>query len=293
MDFDIIIIGSGPGGYVAAIRAAQLGMNVAVIEKESLGGICLNWGCIPTKALLKSAAVYENLCHAQDYGIMATGIAVDYGQVHGRSRQVAEKMSKGVAFLMKKNKITVIEGTATVLPNKQVQVVDAQGQTQVHQANHIILATGAHGRSLPSAPIDGQHILGYRDVLTLNTLPKSVLVMGSGAIGAEFSYLMNAMGVQVHLVEALDRLAPNEDADLSAQLEKSFKKQGIKTHTQTKVIQVQINPNGVEVDLETPKGPQTLTVEKVISAVGIVPNIENIGLESLGIAIENGKVVVD
>lgn len=293
MKYDVIIVGTGPGGYVAAIRASQLGLKVAVIEKESLGGICLNWGCIPTKALLKSANVFEYINHAADYGISVKEAKHDFEAVVKRSRGVAEGMSGGVKFLMKKNKIDVIEGTGKVLAGKKVAVTDAKGTTTEYSADSVIIATGARSRQLPNLPQDGKNIIGYREALSLPKQPKKMVVVGSGAIGVEFAYFYNAMGTEVTVVEYMPNIVPVEDVDVSKQLEKSFKKQGIKVMTNSSVEKVDVTSKGCSVTVKTKKGEEKIDCDVVLSAVGIVANIENIGLEDVGIATDKGKILVN
>jgi dihydrolipoamide dehydrogenase len=293
MSYDVIVIGSGPGGYVTAIRASQLGFKTAVIEKESLGGICLNWGCIPTKALLKSAQVFEYLNHAKDYGISADNIKADFGAVIKRSRDVADGMSKGIQFLMKKNKIDVIMGTAKVKPGKKVEVKDAEGKVTVYDGKHIIIATGARSRQLPNLPQDGKKIIGYREAMTLPKLPKTMVVVGSGAIGVEFAYFYATMGTKVTVVEFMPNIVPVEDEEVSKQLEKSFKKVGIDIMTEASVESVDTKGDGCKVKVKTKVGEIILDAEIVLSAVGIASNIEGIGLEETGIKTDKGKVVVD
>ncbi len=292
MEYDVIVLGSGPGGYVAAIRASQLGLKTAVVEKESLGGVCLNWGCIPTKALIKSAQVFEYIQHAEDYGITVKEATHDFGKVVKRSRDVADGMSKGIQFLMKKNKIDVVMGYGKVLPGKKLEVKGDQG-TQILSAKHIILATGGRSRELPSLPQDGKKIIGYREAMTLATQPKSMVIVGSGAIGVEFAYVYNAMGTQVTIMEYLPNIVPNEDVEVSQALERTFKKNGIDIQTGTEVTKVDTSGKGCVVTYKNAKGEQTLTCEVVLSAVGVATNIENIGLESVGIKTEKGRVVVD
>jgi len=293
MSYDLIVVGSGPGGYVAAIRASQLGLKTAVIEKESLGGICLNWGCIPTKALLKSANVFDYINHASDYGITVKDASADFNAVVGRSREVANGMSKGVQFLMKKNKIDVIMGIGKIKPGKKVDVTDNKGKTTEHSAKNIIIATGARSRQLPNLPQDGKKIIGYREALVLPKLPKSMLVVGSGAIGVEFAYFYNAMGVEVTVVEYLPNIVPVEDKDVSKQLERSFKKQGIKIMTGASVESVDTKGKTCKAIVKTKKGEETLEAEIVLSAVGIEANLENIGLEEVGIVADKGKILVN
>ena len=293
MNYDVIIVGTGPGGYVAAIRASQLGLKVAVIEKESLGGICLNWGCIPTKALLKSANVFEYINHAADYGINVKEAKHDFGAVVKRSRGVAEGMSGGVKFLMKKNKIDVIEGTGKVMPGKIVIVTDDKGATIEYSADSIIIATGARSRQLPNLPQDDKNIIGYRRAMTMEKQPKRLVVVGSGAIGVEFAYFYNAMGTEVTVVEYMPNIVPVEDIDVSKQLEKSFKKQGIKVLTNSSVEKVDVTSKGCSVTIKTKKGEEKIECDVVLSAVGIVANLENIGLEEVGIATDKGKILVN
>ncbi len=293
MNYDVIIVGTGPGGYVAAIRASQLGLKVAVIEKESLGGICLNWGCIPTKALLKSANVFEYINHAADYGINVKEAKHDFGAVVKRSRGVAEGMSGGVKFLMKKNKIDVIEGTGKVMPGKKVIVTDDKGATIEYSADSIIIATGARSRQLPNLPQDDKNIIGYRRAMTMEKQPKRLVVVGSGAIGVEFAYFYNAMGTEVTVVEYMPNIVPVEDIDVSKQLEKSFKKQGIKVMTNSSVEKVDLTSKGCSVTIKTKKGEEKIECDVVLSAVGIVANLENIGLEEVGIATDKGKILVN
>ncbi len=293
MAYDVIVIGSGPGGYVAAIRASQLGYKTAIVEKENLGGICLNWGCIPTKALLKSASVFENFKHAADYGIIATDFKADFPAVVKRSRGAADKMSKGVQFLMKKNKIDVIMGMGKLNNKKEVEVTGADGKVTAYQGKHIILATGARSRQLPNLPIDGKNIIGYREAIAMPTQPKSMIVVGSGAIGVEFAYFYNSMGTQVTIVEFMPRIVPVEDEDISKELEKNFKKKGINVMTNASVEKVEGTGNGVKATVKTQTGDITLEADVVLSAVGIAANIENIGLESLGVKTDKGKVTVD
>ncbi len=293
MAYDIIVIGSGPGGYVAAIRASQLGFKTAIVEKESLGGICLNWGCIPTKALLKSASVMENFSHAADYGITASDFKADFGAVVKRSRGVADKMSKGVQFLMKKNKIDVIMGMGKLNAKKEVEVTGADGKVAVHQAKHVILATGARSRQLPNLPQDGKKVIGYREAMALPTQPKSIIVVGSGAIGVEFAYFYKAMGTEVTIVEFLPRIVPVEDEDVSKELERVFRKKGIKVMTNSSVEKVDTSGAGVKATVKTAEGEQVLEADVLLSAVGIAANIENIGLETLKINTDKGKVLVD
>ena len=293
MNYDLIIIGSGPGGYVAAIRASQLGLKTAIVERSELGGICLNWGCIPTKSLLKSAQVLEYAKHASDYGINVNETSPDFAKVVARSRAVAEGMSKGVQFLLKKNKVEIINGTAKLLGNNQVQVVISDGNIQTYSATNIILATGARSRELPNLKQDGKKIIGYREALTLSNLPKSMVVVGSGAIGSELAYFYNAMGTKVTIVEFLPNIVPLEDEEVSKQLLRSFKKAGIEILLESNVTGVDFENEMCKVNIETKKGNQTIEAEIVLSSVGITSNIENIGIEELGIELENGKIKVD
>ncbi|MGE5520640.1 MAG: dihydrolipoyl dehydrogenase [Candidatus Dadabacteria bacterium] len=292
MAYDVIVIGTGPGGYVAAIRASQLGFKTAVIEKESLGGICLNWGCIPTKALLKSAQVYEDIKHAKDYGIEATG-QHNFEAIIKRSRGVADKMSKGVQFLMRKNKIDVIFGFGKLVAKGKIEVSAADGKKQTVEAKHIIIATGARSRELPSLPIDGKKIIGYREAMVLPQQPKSMIIVGSGAIGVEFGYFYNSLGTKVTIVEFLPRVVPVEDEDISKELEKNLKKNGIDIMTSSEVTKVDSSGNGVVATVKTANGETTLQADIVLSAVGIQPNIERIGLEELGIKTDKGRIQTD
>jgi dihydrolipoamide dehydrogenase len=286
--YDIIVLGSGPGGYVTAIRASQLGFKTAIIEKESLGGVCLNWGCIPTKALLKSAQVFEYLKHASDYGLSVSEYDKDFDAVVKRSRGVADGMSKGVQFLMKKNKIDVIEGFGKLKPGKKVDVDGTE-----YSADHIIIATGARSRVLPNLPQDGKKVIGYREAMTLADQPKKMIVVGSGAIGVEFAYFYNSMGTNVTIVEYLPNIVPVEDEDVSKQLEKSFKKSGINIMTSAEVTKVDTSGDGVKATVKTKDGEQVLEADIILSAVGIKTNIENIGLEDVGIVIDRDKILVN
>jgi len=291
--YDVIVVGSGPGGYVAAIRASQLGLKTAVIERESLGGICLNWGCIPTKALLKSAQVFEYIKHAKDYGITVSESSADFGAVIKRSRGVADAMSKGVQFLMKKNKIDVISGSGKVIPGKKITVTDAAGKATDYEAKHIIIATGSRARALPSVPIDGQKVIEYRKAMTLEKRPDSMLVIGSGAIGVEFAYVYASMGTKVTIVEFMPNVVPVEDEDVSKELAKQYKKLGIEILTSSEVLKVDTAGKGCKVFVKTPAGEKTFEVDIVLSAAGIIANIENIGLEETGIKTDRGKIVTD
>jgi dihydrolipoamide dehydrogenase len=286
--YDIIVLGSGPGGYVTAIRASQLGFKTAVIEKESLGGVCLNWGCIPTKALLKSAQIFDYLKHAEDYGLSLENPDKDFTKVVERSRGVANGMSKGVQFLMKKNKIDVINGFGKLKPGKKVEV-DGKEYT----ADHIIIATGSRSRQLPNIPQDGKKVIGYREAMTLKKQPKSMIVVGSGAIGAEFAHFYNAMGTKVTIVEYLPNLVPLEDEEVSKQFERSFKKAGIKVMTNSSVESVDTSGKTIKASVKTKKGEEILEAEIVLSAVGIKSNLENIGLEEVGIVVDRDKILVN
>ncbi|MBR5831726.1 MAG: dihydrolipoyl dehydrogenase [Bacteroidales bacterium] len=293
MNYDVIVIGSGPGGYVAAIKSAQLGFKTAVVERENLGGICLNWGCIPTKALLKSAQVFNYVSHASNYGVAAQPITPDLEAMVTRSRGVADTMSKGVQFLLKKNKVDVITGTGKVKPGKKVEVTNAEGEVSVYEANHIIIATGARSRNLPNLPQDGKKIIGYREAMTLPQLPKSMVVVGSGAIGSEFAFFYQSIGVQVTLVEFMPNIVPNEDDDVSAQISRSFRKMGMKVMTSSSVEKVDIEGDVCHVTIQTKKGTEVVDADIVLSAVGVITNLENLGLEEVGIEVERTKIVVD
>lgn len=293
MNFDVIVIGSGPGGYVTAIRASQLGLKTAIVEKESLGGVCLNWGCIPTKALLKSAQVFEYIQHAEDFGIQVKDAKADFKNVIDRSRNIADGMSKGIEFLMKKNKIEVINGFAKVKSGKKIDVTDSANKTTEYSAEHVIIATGARSRELPNLPQDGEKIVGYRKAMTLPKMPKKMVVVGSGAIGVEFAYFYNAMGADITLVEYLPNIVPLEDQDISKQLGRTFKKEGIKVMTNSSVESVDTSGSGCKVLVKTKKGEETIECDVVLSAVGVVANTENIGLEDVGIATDKGKILVN
>ncbi|MBM3916217.1 MAG: dihydrolipoyl dehydrogenase [Sphingomonadales bacterium] len=294
MSYDIIVVGSGPGGYVTAIRASQLGLKTAIVERESLGGICLNWGCIPTKALLKSANVYEYLQHAADYGITVKNASADFDAMIKRSREVASGMSNGIQFLMKKNKIDVINGNGVLKAGKSVEVTDESGnKTTYTAAKGVIIATGARSRELPNLPQDGTKIIGYRQAMILPTQPKKLVVVGSGAIGVEFAYFYNAIGTEVTIVEYMPNIVPVEDEDVSKQLEKSFKKAGINVLTNASVESVDTSGKGCVVSIKTAKGEEKIECDVVLSAAGVTTNIENIGLEELGIVVDKGRILVN
>lgn len=293
MAYDVIVLGSGPGGYPAAIRASQLGKKVAIVERESLGGICLNWGCIPTKALLKSAQVFEYAKHASDYGIEINDPKQNFGNVIKRSRGIAEKMNKGVQFLMKKYKIDVVMGNGKLIAPNKLEVTASDGKKQTLEAKNIIIATGARAKELPSLKIDGKKVIEYRAAMSLPNQPKSMIVVGSGAIGTEFAYFYNSLGTKVTIVEFLPRIVPVEDEEVSKELEKNFKKQGIEIMTSSEVTKIDTKGDGVKATIKTKDGEKTLNADIVLSAVGITANIENIGLEELGIKTDKGKIVVD
>ncbi len=293
MAYDVIVLGSGPGGYPAAIRASQLGKKVAIVERESLGGICLNWGCIPTKALLKSAQVMEYANHSADYGIELADPKPNFGNVIKRSRGVADKMNKGVTFLMKKNKIDVVMGNGKLISPTKLEVTGADGKKQTLEAKNIIIATGARARELPSLKFDGKKIIEYRKAMSLENQPKSLIVVGSGAIGTEFAYFYNSIGTKVTIVEFLPRIVPVEDEEISKELEKNFKKQGITIMTSSEVTSVDTSGDGVKAKVKTKDGEVTLEADVVLSATGITANIENIGLEELGVKTDKGRIVVD
>ncbi|WP_319502012.1 dihydrolipoyl dehydrogenase [uncultured Draconibacterium sp.] len=294
MNYDVIVIGSGPGGYVAAIRASQLGLKVAVVEKENLGGICLNWGCIPTKSLLKSAQAFEYAIHAADYGVAIEGeVKPDFGAMVKRSRDVADGMSKGIQFLFKKNKVESIFGWGKLAGKNTVEVTDDKGKKSSYTAKHIILATGARSRELPNLPQDGEKIIGYRKALTLDKQPESMVVVGSGAIGSEFAYFYHTIGTKVTLVEFMPTLVPNEDEEVAKQLERNFKKSKMKVMTASSVESVDTSGDKCKVTIKTKKGEEVVEADIVLSAVGIAPNTENIGLEELGVETDNGRVKVD
>lgn len=293
MAYDVIVIGSGPGGYVAAIRASQLGFKTAIVERESLGGICLNWGCIPTKALLKSAQVMEYALHSTDYGVVLSDPKADFTAMVQRSRRTADKMSKGVQFLMRKNKIDVLQGSGKLAGKGKVEVSGSDGKVTVHEAKYIIIATGGRAKELPSMKIDHKKIIGYREAMVLDKQPKSMIIVGSGAIGVEFGYFYNSIGTKVTIVEFLPNIVPVEDEDISKELEKSYKKKGIDIMTSSEVTSVDTSGEGVKAKVKTKNGEITLEADILLSAVGVAANIENIGLESLGVKTERGKIVVD
>lgn len=291
--YDLIVLGSGPGGYVAAIRASQLGLKCAVVEKESLGGICLNWGCIPTKALLKSAQVFEYIKHAADYGIQVKGAEADFNAVIQRSRGVADSMSKGVQFLMKKNKIDVIMGYGKIKPGKKVEVKDADGKISTYEAKNIMIATGARARALPNIPIDGEKVIEYRKAMSLSKKPDSMVIIGSGAIGVEFAYVYAAMGTKVSIVEYLPNIVPVEDEDVSKELAKQYKKMGIEIYTNASVESVDTKGKSCKVQVKTADGNKELTCDVVLSAAGVIANLEDIGLEEVGIIVDKGRIPVN
>ncbi|MEO6820470.1 MAG: dihydrolipoyl dehydrogenase [Ginsengibacter sp.] len=293
MAYDLIVLGSGPGGYPAAIRASQLGKKVVIVERESLGGICLNWGCIPTKALLKSAQVFEYAKHASDYGIEIHDPKQNFGNVIKRSRGVADKMNKGIQFLMKKNKIDVVMGTGKLIAKDKLEVTSGDGKKQTLEAKNIVICTGARARELPALKLDGKKVVGYRDAMNLPSQPKSMVIVGSGAIGTEFAYFYNSMGTKVTIVEFLPRIVPVEDEDISKELEKSFKKQGITIMVNSEVTKVDTSGDGIKATIKTQNGEQVLEADILLSAVGISANIENIGLEELGIKTDKGRIIVD
>ncbi|HEY0108327.1 MAG TPA: dihydrolipoyl dehydrogenase, partial [Fibrella sp.] len=291
--YDVIVVGSGPGGYVAAIRASQLGLKTAVVERESLGGICLNWGCIPTKALLKSAQVFEYIKHSKDYGITVGESSADFSAVIKRSRGVADSMSKGVAFLMKKNKIDILSGIGKVKAGKKVEVTAQDGKTTENEAKNIIIATGSRARQLPAVPLDGEKVIEYRKAMTLEKRPDTMLVIGSGAIGVEFAYVYASMGTKVTIIEFLPNIVPVEDEDISKELLRQYKKMGVDIYTNSEVTKVDTSGKGCKVSVKTPDGEKTFDADVVLSAAGIVANIENIGLEETGIKTDRGKIVTD
>ncbi|EON78733.1 Dihydrolipoamide dehydrogenase of branched-chain alpha-keto acid dehydrogenase [Lunatimonas lonarensis] len=292
--FDVIVVGSGPGGYVAAIRASQLGLKTAVVEAESLGGICLNWGCIPTKALIKSAQVFEYINHAEEYGIKVENAEVSFSDMISRSRGVADGMSKGIQFLFKKNKIEKLMGWGKVQPGKKVEVEDQDGKKTVYSADHIIIATGGRARELPNLKIDNEKVVGYRKAMTLDKKPASMVVVGSGAIGVEFAYVYSSIGVEVTIVEFMDRIVPNEDEEVSKTLEKLYKKKGLKIMTSTEVTNVDTKGKGCKVTVKSKDGKEEqIECDIVLSAVGVASNVENCGLEDVGILVDKGKIKVD
>ena len=291
--YDLIVIGSGPGGYVAAIRASQLGMKVGVVERSELGGVCLNWGCIPTKALLKSAQVFDYINHASDYGIEVKGAKADFAGMVNRSREVAGGMSKGIQFLFKKNKIDHITGHGTLKKGEKVEVKDENGKVAVYDSEHVILATGGRSRELPNLPIDGKKIIGYREAMVLPKQPRKMVVVGSGAIGVEFAYFYKSIGTEVTVVEFMDNIVPVEDVDVSKQLGRTFKKSGMKIMTSSEVTKVDTKGAGCKVTVKTKKGKEVIDCDIVLSAVGVSTNIENLGLEATGVKTEKGKVLVD
>lgn len=294
MSYDLIVIGSGPGGYVAAIRATQLGMKAAVVEKAEVGGICLNWGCIPTKSLLKSAQVFDYTKHASNYGVKINGeVEADFEGMVSRSREVAGNMSKGIEFLFKKNKVEVINGFGKVVAKGKVEVEDEKGNKKTYEAKNIMLATGARSKELPNLKQDGEKIIGYRKAMTLDKKPESMIVVGSGAIGSEFAYFYSTIGTKVTLVEFLPNILPNEDEEVSKQMARSFKKAGMKVMTNSSVEKVDTSGKKCKVTIKTKKGEEQHEADIVLSAVGITPNLEGIGIEEMGIELENGKVKVD
>ncbi|MFZ9045927.1 MAG: dihydrolipoyl dehydrogenase [Cyclobacteriaceae bacterium] len=291
--YDLIVIGSGPGGYVAAIRASQLGMKVGVVEKAELGGVCLNWGCIPTKALLKSAQVFEYISHSEDYGVTVKDAKADFGGMVKRSRGVAEGMSKGIQFLFKKNKIDHIQGHGKLVRGKMVEVTDGEGKKTTYQAKNVILATGGRSRQLPNLPIDNEKIIGYRKAMVLDKQPKKMVIVGSGAIGVEFAYFYNSIGTEVTIVEYMPNIVPVEDEEVSKALARNFKKNGMKIMTNSEVTSVDTEGKGCKVTVKTKKGEEILDCDTVLSAVGVETNLEDLGLETLGVKTEKGKVKVD
>ncbi len=293
MKYDVIVLGSGPGGYVAAIRASQLGLKTAVIEKESLGGICLNWGCIPTKALLKSANVFDYMNHAEDYGISIASPKANFGEIIKRSRGVADGMNKGVTFLLKKNKVDVIMGEGLLKPGKKIEVTDAEGKKSIVEGDNIIIATGARAKELPNIKLDGEKIIEYRKAMSLEKMPKKMVVMGSGAIGCEFAYFYSTLGTEVTIVEFLDNVVPREDEEVSKQLARTFKKNGIKIMLSSSVEKVDTSGSGCKVHVKTKKGNEVIECDVVLSAVGVTPNTEKIGLADVGIVADRGFIKVD
>lgn len=293
MTYDVIVLGSGPGGYPAAIRSSQLGKKVAIVERERLGGICLNWGCIPTKALLKSAEVFDHTKNAADYGVEVSNPTANFEAIIKRSRGIADKMNKGVQFLMKKYKIDVIMGNGKLAGANKLEVTDKDGKKQIYEAKNIIIATGARARELPSMKVDGEKVIEYRKAISLEKQPESMIVVGSGAIGTEFAYFYNAIGTKITLIEFLPRIVPVEDEDVSKELERSFKKQGITVMTNSEVVKIDTSGKGVKATVKTADGEKVLEADVLLSAVGITPNTENIGLEEAGIKLDKGRIVVD
>lgn len=292
-DFDIIVLGSGPGGYVAAIRAAQLGMKVAIVEKEVLGGICLNWGCIPTKALLKSAEALETVKDATKYGLLSQGITANFSEVIGQSRKIAQEMQSGVNFLMKKNHIDVINGYGKVKPGKRIEVTDNEGHIKVYSASHIIIATGASPRALQNLPFDGKFVIDYRKAMNLEIQPKHIAIIGAGAIGMEFAYFFHTLGTEVSIIEFASRLLPNEDEDISQFIQKKYTKEGMHIYTSSRVLTYKVEGNSCIVIVSTPQGEKEIRVDKILSATGVTPNTANIGLEYVGITTVDGKIKVN
>ena len=292
-DFDVIVLGAGPGGYVAAIRAAQLGSKVAIVEKENLGGVCLNWGCIPTKALLKSAQIYQNIRQADEYGIEVESVRMNFSKVIERSRKIADDMQSGIQFLMKKNRIEVIKGYGKILPGRRIEITMEDNQIFIYSAQHIILATGSRAKDIPALPIEHQYIINYRDAMSLTHLPESLAIIGAGAIGIEFAYFYQSAGTQVILIELAEHILPNEDREISVALQKSLEKNGIKIYTSSKVLHRKMEDNTVLLLINTPEKEISVKVNCVLSAIGITPNIDNIGIELCNVATENNKIKVD
>ena len=294
MEVDLCVIGSGPGGYVAAIRAAQLGLKTVCVEKESLGGVCLNWGCIPTKALLRSAEVYELCKRSSEFGIMTENVAFDFGSIIKRSRDITKQISKGVAYLFRKNKVTHVQGTAKLKGAGIVEVTSDKGVEKI-TAKHVILATGARARSLPNVDFDGEHILSYREAMTLKERPKSLIVLGAGAIGVEFASFYSSLGTDVTIIEYQPRLVPNEDKDISEELERAFVKHGVQCMTGHGVQSATAYQGKVSVSVEAAGGgsPKTFEAEKCLVAIGVAGNIEGLGLEEIGVSTYRGQIVVN